>query len=126
MKLGPVTSKIYNRMKPQDEASTPTFWSSHIQRHGLLVTLKTDPGKTELSPAEENVIAKIYASDGAADAFVLADKCHQQFPEWVNPGSTSTPLEISEIIKALGLSEDEAANIETLISLQRAVAQVTA
>ena len=124
MKHGPVTSKLYNRMK-LDDGSAPTFWTSHVIRTGLLVKLKVDPNRTELSPAEEKIITETYAAEGHQTSFALADKCHQQFPEWVDPGPTSKPLEIADIVTALGLSEDEAANIEGLVSLQRASARLS-
>jgi Protein of unknown function (DUF4065) len=122
MKLGPITSTIYDRIKASANPNAhPTFWSAHIQRSAdpLFVTLGTDPGISELSPAEEKLIAEIFAVDGGKDRFVLADECHRDFPEWNDPGDTSIPISISDIIDALGLSEDEAAHVATLIDVQR-------
>ena len=123
MKFGPVTSMIYDRIKASaNQNSHPTFWSAHIHRcsdpHD--VTLQLDPGVSELSPAEERIIAEIFASDGGKDRFILACECHREFPEWNDPKGSSTPIDISEIITALGLSEDEAAQIQYLIETQRA------
>lgn len=123
MKHGPVASRLYDRMKPQDGAA-PTFWSSHIKRNGLQVSLEADPDRTELSPAEERIINEVYAAEGHLDGFALAEKCHQQFPEWTDPGPTSRPLDITDIVTALGLSEDEAANVAAMISLQRAITKL--
>lgn len=124
MKLGPVTSRIYDRIKASANPNAhPTFWADHIKRSEndpVEVVLERDPGKSELSPAEEKLIAEILAVDGGKDRFVSADECHRDFPEWNDPGDTSTPIDISDIVAALGLSEDEAAHVATLIDVQRA------
>ena len=120
---GPVTSRIYNRIKASATQNAPaTFWSSYIKkdRDPLLVRLETDPGESELSRAEENLIAEIFAADGAKDRFDLVDECHRDFPEWKNPGTSSFPLEIMDIVEALGLSEEESAGVASLIDTQRA------
>jgi hypothetical protein len=121
MKLGPVTSRIYDRIKASANRNAhPTFWSAHIQRPDpLSVALQTDPGTSELSPIEERLIGEVFAADGGKDCFALADECHRDFPEWNDPGDTSTPIDISDIIAALGLSEEEAAHVATLIEVQR-------
>jgi uncharacterized phage-associated protein len=119
MKFGPVTSRIYNRIKA---SAHPTYWTTHIQRSQkpLELTLQQDPGNSELSPAEERLIAEIFAADGSKDRFVLAAECHRDFPEWTDPGESSTPIDISDIVAALGLSEEESSRVETLIGAQRA------
>jgi uncharacterized phage-associated protein len=122
MKLGPVTSNIYDRIKASaNPQARPTIWSTHIQksRDPNSVVLNSDPGDSELSPAEEKLIAEVFAIDGAKDGFQLADECHATFPEWGDPGESSTPIEISDIIEALGLSEEEAAHIESSVHVQR-------
>jgi len=123
MKLGPVTSRVYDRIKASANPNAhPTFWASHIQRSNdpREVVLKCDPGESELSKVEENLIGEIFAMHGAKDRFELADECHRDFPEWNDPGDTSTPIDISDIVSALGLSEEEAAHVATLIEVQRA------
>src|SRR5580704_1592482 len=122
MKHGPVTSHIYDRIKASANSNGhPTFWAAHIQRSTGQrdVALKCDPGASELSRAEENLIAGIFARDGSKDRFELADECHRDFPEWNDPGETSTPIDLSDIVSALGLSEEEAAHVATLVEVQR-------
>jgi uncharacterized phage-associated protein len=123
MKLGPVTSRIYDRIKASANPNAhPTFWAVHIKKYSdpHCVSLELDPGTSELSIAEKTIIAEIFASDGGKDGFKLVDECHRDFPEWSDPGESSQPIDISDIITALGLSEDEAAHIESLIAVQRA------
>ena len=122
MKHGPVASTIYDRIKASANPNAhPTFWSTYIEKSQspLELKLRLDPGDSELSRAEEKLIAEIFAADGGKDRFELVDECHE-FPEWRNPGGTSVPLDISDIVSALGLSEDETAHVESSIDAQRA------
>ncbi|HWQ56860.1 MAG TPA: Panacea domain-containing protein [Bryobacteraceae bacterium] len=124
MKFGPVTSNIYNRIKDSAiPGSHPTFWAAHIQRarDPLEVIAERDPGNSELSPAEERLIAEVFAADGSKDRFDLAHETHRDFPEWKDPGDSSIPIDISDIIAALELSEEEAARVIGLIGIQRSV-----
>lgn len=128
MRFGPVTSHIYDRIKASANANThPSLWSMHIRKdqNPLLVVLAKDPGNSELSPAEEKLIAEVFAQDGAKDRFELADDSHREFPEWADPGKSSTPLRIPEIIEALGLSEDDAEAIASQIEAQRAAFELS-
>jgi uncharacterized phage-associated protein len=123
MKLGPVTSAIYDRIKASSNPKAhASLWSSHIQKsdNPMLVKLTCDPGDSELSRAEEKLIDEIFATHGAKNPFDLASEYHRDFPEWKDPGTSSTPIEITDIIEALGLSEDEANGVATLIDVQRA------
>jgi hypothetical protein len=123
MKNGIVTSRIYDLIKASANASSPpTFWSSHISRekNPINVVLGSDPGTSELSRVEEKLIREIFQADGLRDRFDLADECHRDFPEWKDPGASSVPLEIDEIIEALQLSDEETCKVESLIETQRA------
>jgi uncharacterized phage-associated protein len=123
LRLGPVTSHIYDRIKAStNPGAHPTFWSAHIQRTNAPyeIAMARDPGTSELSPAEERLIREVFSEDGDKDRFTLADMCHAEFPEWQDPGDTSTPIEISDIVNALGLSEEESDHVMKLIGVQRA------
>jgi uncharacterized phage-associated protein len=129
MKLGPVTSGIYDLIKSSESAITrPNFWSSHIVRSDgrYDVMLRVDPGTSELSPAEERLIVEVFEADGDKSGFALANASHRDFPEWKDPGNSSCPLEISDIITALGLSEEETAHVESSIGAQRAARNLAA
>jgi len=129
MKFGPVTSNIYDRIKASlNPNAHPTFWSAHIQRTAdpYVVALRMDPGTSELSCIEEDLIKEIFAVHGRKAPFVLADECHRDFPEWDDPGESSSPIDISEILAALNLSEDEVAHIESLVDKQRAAFSLVA
>jgi uncharacterized phage-associated protein len=116
MKLGPVTSHIYNLIKDSGDSAAPSFWSKHIVRDGYDAVLAEDPSDTELSRAEESLAAEIFAKDGAKDGFKLADECHKEFPEWEDPGSSSTRISLESILIALEKSEDEWAHAAASVS----------
>jgi uncharacterized phage-associated protein len=118
MKLGPVTSNIYNLIKASADSSAPTFWSAHIERKDYDVVLTSDPNDTELSEAEERLAEEIFNKDGGKGGFALAEECHKEFPEWENPGNSSTPIYIESILAALGKSEDEWTHSRASISAQ--------
>ena len=59
MKLGPVTSEIYDLVKVKGEPAYPSFWSTHIRRDGYDAVLTVDPADSELSPAEDELIVEI-------------------------------------------------------------------
>jgi uncharacterized phage-associated protein len=126
MKLGPVTSHIYNLIKSSSDSSSPTFWSTHIGKQGWDVILNSDPSDTELSQAEEKLAEEIFERDKGKDGFQLADECHKEFPEWEDPGNSSTPIYLEGILAALGKSEDEWAHTETSISVQNTLSSMLA
>lgn len=120
MEHGPVTSNIYDRIKSAGGENAPSFWTTHIRKSGHSVELAADPGVTELSRAEERILREIFEAKGTKGPFDLADECHQRFPEWVDPGKSSTPIDLDNIIAALELSEDEASHVHSLVEIQRA------
>jgi uncharacterized phage-associated protein len=122
MKLGPVVSEIYDLIKANgNPEARPSFWGTYIKKPSAYdVSLCQNPGDSELSRAEENLIDEIFKADGHKDGFTLAEETHRMFPEWKDPGSSSYPIELSEILDALGASEDEKINTASAVSAQRA------
>ena len=124
MKYGPVTSQIYNLMKARTEQQSPSFWSSYIRRDGYSARLVADPSDGELSPAEDALIAEIYQQSKSKDGFELAEDTHRLFNEWTDPGSSSKPIYIEDILRALEKDEDEIAHTESVISLQNCLSKM--
>jgi len=121
MRFGPVTSTIYDRIKAAGSSSSyPTLWSAHIKTVGLEARLDVDPGTSEMSRAEISLISEIFKESGSKDRFDLAEECHKQFQEWSDPGFSSSPIEIEDIVSALGLPEEEEHAISLRIEAQRA------
>jgi uncharacterized phage-associated protein len=125
MKLGPVTSRIYNFVKVEGEPLHPSYWSAHIQRDGFDAVLISDIDTSELSVAEDELVAEIYSECAGKDGFELAEETHKRFPEWSNPGSSSTPIDIADILAALETSESGVAQTESLVAIQNALFSMT-
>ena len=127
MKLGPVTSNIYNLVKSSGtKEGHPSFWKDHIKRRDDDVMLISNPGVSELSPMEESLAKEIFDVDGAKDRFALAEACHAEFPEWKDPGASSVPIRIVDILDAVDTSEDDVSHAMDAISIQKALALLTA
>lgn len=66
MKLRPVTSNIYDRIKASASAGAPlTLWSAHIKTRGNEAHLDVDPGTSEMSRAENTLISEFFKNTGA-------------------------------------------------------------
>ena len=83
------------------------------------IVLRSDPGSSELSRAEENLIDRIFKEDGLKDRFQLRDESHENYPEWRDPNSSSRPISIEDILRAVGADEDEQNHTADAISIQK-------
>lgn len=106
MDNGPVLSRVLNlitedRIKP--------VWSEHISAPlgdyevQLLKAAPTD----FLSRAEEKVMSEIYEEYGFRNRWDLIDNVMHKLPEWRDPNGSSIPIQIRDILKAGGESEEE-------------------
>jgi uncharacterized phage-associated protein len=110
MDNGPVLSQTYNLIKDGGR-----FWSEYISAPfgDYEVQLKAPlPKKRKLSPAEEETITRIFAEYGAINRWEIVDYMHT-LPEWNNPGGSSIPISIDEILGALNEPEE---NIQAIVS----------
>jgi hypothetical protein len=117
-----VVSQVYDLIQASGNPDArPSFWGTYIKKLSAYdVSLFQDPGDSELSRAEEALIEETFRTDGQKDGFELADEFHRDFPEWKDPGASSTPIQLSDILDAMGASEDEKLNTEAAVSAQRA------
>jgi uncharacterized phage-associated protein len=108
MEHGPVVSNIYNLVTIDEKDSA--FWSHYITPPlgTYEVALQSDEiPEMQLSRAEENLLAEIFAQYGTWDRWRLRDFTHS-LPEWQDPGTSSLPISVREILKAQGQSDQEA------------------
>lgn len=110
MKNGPVVSQIYSLIREEPMPGEDGVWRSHIQPFGYEVTLIKPIDDDELSGAEVKLLRQIFALHGRLSRWDLVDLSHA-LPEWKNPGSSSTPIEAADILRAEGRPEEEVAEV---------------
>jgi uncharacterized phage-associated protein len=105
MDHGPVLSQTYNLIR--DGGSR--FWSEHISAPfaDYEIELTGNPLQVEkLSVAEERLLDEIFESYGKLNRWDLVEKTHG-FPEWKDPHGSSLPIDVRDILSALGEPEEE-------------------
>ena len=106
MKLGPVLSGVYDLLVVPSEV--PTYWHRHISSpEKYEVSLIADPGDDQLSDAEEELMGEIFATYGNQSQWQLSDLTHE-FPEWQDPDGSSIPIDVKDILRAVGIDDAEA------------------
>lgn len=113
MEHGPVLSHTYNLMNGavQDNG----YWSSIITPrvgHKLSISDESEVNFDALSDAELAIADVVYKQFGHVQRFDLCKITHS-FDEWIDPGSSSSPLTYKEILHGVGYSDEDAdASIE--------------
>jgi uncharacterized phage-associated protein len=106
MDNGPVTSRILNLII---EDKPKPIWAQYISAPlgeyevKLLQKAPTD----RLSRAEENLMREIFEQYGHRNRWDLIDNVMHQLPEWRDPKGTSIPIELRDILKAGGESDED-------------------
>jgi uncharacterized phage-associated protein len=106
MDKGPVLSRVLNLIRNYDAETT---WAHYISEPDLNyeVSLQQEhPPVGRLSAAEERLIREIFQQFGDHDRWGLVEVTHT-FPEWRNPGGSSIPITIPEILAAGEVPDDE-------------------
>jgi uncharacterized phage-associated protein len=109
MKHGPVLSNLYNLIKGRShDQQAQMYWDSRFSTDGddLLANFDQYP-EGKLSRAEKAIIDKIDGQFHQNRYGELIDYVHANCPEWRNPGTTSIPLSLADILSALGRTQDE-------------------
>ncbi len=107
MKYGPVLSGVYDLIKGQPLDNALPLWSKFISpRDNNYVKLIQDPGYDELCEEEEGIIRQVYQIFGHLDPFTVAEWTYD-LPEWQDPLGSAIPIEIEEILKNVGKSNQE-------------------
>jgi uncharacterized phage-associated protein len=111
MPNGPVLSKTYDLINYEEDPENKSYWYNFISKRSYDVSLIKDPEIDELSKREIDLIEKIYQQYKDKNWKQMIDYCHENLPEWHDPGNTSIRIRIEEILTVLGKSERE---IETI------------
>lgn len=111
MEHGPVVSNTYDLMISDDVQHE--FWAQYITPPlgNYEIALKSDAiPEGQLSRAEERLLSEIYGTFGTWNRWKLRDYTHT-LPEWKDPGHSSVPISVREILKAQDCSEEEIVDV---------------
>jgi uncharacterized phage-associated protein len=110
MDKGPVLSGVYDLIKDNQKYQNTEIWKKYISTRNDSsnheVKLLRDPGSEELSEEEEEIIKDAYREWGRLDRFDIVALTHD-FPEWQDPGGSAIPIDIVDILKNVGKTQEE-------------------
>lgn len=110
MDQGPVLSETYSLLKEEGEVEEAEGgpWSRTVERSGRYdVRLRMEPNLDPLSDAEIEMLRQVYQEFGRMDLWELVRRLHQLLPEWTNPKGSSIQIWPEQILKALGMPDEE-------------------
>ncbi len=128
MRHGPVLSGVYDLVKHTLFAPKPSggAWGTCItKRSRWELDLKRQPESTPLSEAECELLERVFKERRERTRWSLRDKTHG-LPEWEDPGASSQPLPIEQILRALGKGDKEIDAVRERADEQRHLARVFA
>jgi uncharacterized phage-associated protein len=108
MDHGPVVSNIFNLIT--DDKPKPiwsTFISAPLGDYEIELLKDKQLSTDKLSPAEEKLIAEVYAEFGYRNRWDIIHNYMHKLPEWKNPEGSSIPIHVRQILEALGENQDE-------------------
>jgi uncharacterized phage-associated protein len=112
MDVGPVVSRIYDLIRNERSPNCVKIWGKFISDpEDFEVRLLGDPGSSELSPAEEQVIGEVFRQHGHDSRWAIVDYSYG-LPEWTCPDGGALPIEYSDILRAGHKTESEISAIE--------------
>jgi uncharacterized phage-associated protein len=121
MEHGPVISPVVDCLKSPAERGPRPTWDSCLIREGNFILLVNDPGRGQLHEAAVKLLDEIFAKCRSLTKWEVRDRTHQ-FPEYSDPGKSSKPIDIEDLLKAVDKSDDE---VETLAADSHHLRQVT-
>ena len=127
MREGPVTSNVYNLIVSEPMPSQQSIWHAHIRTVADWdVELLSDPPNEELSRSEKSIIDYVLEKHGHKNRWDLVHETHK-FPEWKDPGTSSTPITYREILRAVKNNEEvsaDLAELKAMIAAERIIQPV--
>lgn len=108
---GPVISPALDLARSSEARIAGSFWMEHIQKSGNEISLRQDPGANKLSQEELGLVDLVFAKYGHWSPWDVRNLTHAEFAEWQDPGASSLPISIEDILKAIGKSSSEIENV---------------
>jgi len=113
MEHGPVVSTIYDLIKKKHKPKP--IWSQYISEPSVMKVVRLiKPAPTDkLSRAEEKLMKNVFDHYGHWNRYKLRDYVMHKLSEWKDPGKTSIPISIADILKAGGENENDIKAIQS-------------
>ena len=129
MPHGLVLSMTLNLMDG-DVESLPGGWDSLISdKENYELSLKgsvTRSDLDELSQADIDVLEAVWARFGHMGKYEIRDYTHDHCPEWTDPNGSSNPIPYEKVFRAMGRSQDVAAELGARIEAERSLDKIFA
>lgn len=125
MPHGPVLSMTLDRINADPDPARGTYWHRYVsERQGYDVQLIAPTPNDQLSQAEERVIDDVFGEFGKMNQWELVEWCHRHLPEWKDPQGSAVRIEIADILRATGLSTEQAAAVEDALAAEALLDQL--
>ena len=127
MQRGPVLSELLDTIKGQGVKSSE--WDRYFSRDSYMLSLSkdNDPGNHALSVREIQILSEVSQDHASHDEWDMVDFTHQ-FDEWKKnqpPPSSSRPIQLEDILEAVGRGADAAAIRDAMEEDRRIEAQIS-
>ena len=108
MKHGPVLGNVYSLIKGKYREPEQSYWNVRFSVDGneLLANFDQFP-EGKLSKAEKEILDRIDGQYYQKTFGQMIDIVHEICPEWKDPGNTSVPLKLEDILTALQRTPEE-------------------
>ncbi len=125
MPKGPVLSLTFDKIDDEEQPGAESYWRHHIsERSNHEVRLLVDSApRDQLSEAEEAIIDEVWREHGHKTQWQLVEESHR-LPEWRDPGGSSLPLTMADILAAGGFSQTDIEDIESDLRAEQAAARL--
>ena len=125
MPHGPVLSQTLDCV---NQASGPELgdwdgWISDREEHevSLRRDFASDEELDELSEADLDVLSDIWERFGRMNRWALRDYTHTHCAEWRDPQGSALPISYQDVLRAVGLGEEEAREVAEEIEREESV-----
>ena len=111
MPRGPVMESVYRLIRGQHPESRS--FSEFFETFRYNLTMKRLPEFDELSEFEVAAIHDVASEHADDDEWALIEFTHEALPEWKknDPGESSKPIPVEDILEAIGYSKEEIADV---------------
>ncbi len=107
MKNGPVLSATYDLIR--STKTDVSYWKSHIKTQDYDALVIKNPGDGALSDGEIRAADEMFEAFSDALTYpACVTRAHTLFPEWTDPGTSSLPIRIEDILRANVTYSEEA------------------